>query len=172
MPALTHGRVKNGFNLFPRTITYAQRSCKDANGNSLPCCNNKLQQQPTPCGGQKSFCCGRPIQPNSLLNKGGLTTNSRVPTGPATRKRAISSGGVGSRSFSVRRAIGRRVQNRNQFPKGYGLNDRKPPTKKGLDIQTGIKNSFGAECEKNACACCLPTQPVPAPRNGFNFVIY
>ncbi len=53
MPALTHGRVKNGFNLFPRTITYAQRSCKDANGGPLPCCNNKLQQQPTPAEDRK-----------------------------------------------------------------------------------------------------------------------
>ena len=34
MPALTHGKVKNGFNLFPRTITYAQNSCYDSNYNS------------------------------------------------------------------------------------------------------------------------------------------
>ena len=27
MPALTHGRVKNAFNLFPRSIKYAQPSC-------------------------------------------------------------------------------------------------------------------------------------------------
>ena len=29
MPALTHGRVKNGFNLLPRTIIYAQGKCNN-----------------------------------------------------------------------------------------------------------------------------------------------
>ena len=29
MPALTHGRVKNGFNLLPRTIIYAQGKCRN-----------------------------------------------------------------------------------------------------------------------------------------------
>jgi len=72
MPALTHGRVKNGFNLFPRSIKYAQPSCNkdtkeeaaarkgqgynqqaeyDANGNKV-CVN-----------AQRGLCCGSAIQP-------------------------------------------------------------------------------------------------------------
>ena len=164
MPALTHGRVRNGFNQYARTVTFAQSKCKGSNGEPLPCCKKKTQQQPTPCGGQKNFCCGRPLQPFSVINKGCLTSKCRIPHGTTTRKRAMASGGIGSRSFSVRRAIGRRVQNRNQFPLHYPLNAKKPATQKGLNLNTGVRNAYGAECANTACECCLPTLPVPAPR--------
>lgn len=166
MPALTHGRVRNGFNQYARTVTYAQNTCKGPGGENLPCCKTKTQQQPASCGGQKNFCCGKPIQPFkfSLPTKGCHGGSCRIPRGTGTRKRAMAAGGVGSRSFGVKRAIGRRVQNRNQFPLNYGLNSKKPPTQKGFNPRTGVRNTFGAECEQNACGCCLPTLPVPAPR--------
>ena len=162
MPALTHGRVRNGFNQYARSVTYAQSSCKGPNGEQLACCKKKLQQQPVACGGQKNFCCGRPITPFKIINNGCITSHCRVPHGTTTRKRAMASGGVGSRSFSVRRAIGRRVQNRNQVPVGTHL--QSVPTIKGFNPRTGIRSFYGDECEKTSCGCCLPTLPVPAPR--------
>ena len=45
MPALTHGRVRNGFNQYARSVTYAQSQCKGPNGELLPCCKKKIQQQ-------------------------------------------------------------------------------------------------------------------------------
>ena len=117
MPALTHGRVKNGFNLFPRTIKYAQPSCNkeqtpqqkaaqeerekqgynklaeyDPNGNRV--CENA----------QRGLCCGSAIQPRNL-GPGHLFRN-RVPTKPCNRKHA--SNVVTGRSFAAKRAIARR----------------------------------------------------------------
>jgi len=117
MPALTHGRVKNGFNLFPRTIKYAQPSCNkeqtpqqkaaqeerekqgynklaeyDPNGNRV--CENA----------QRGLCCGSAIQPRNL-GPGHLFRN-RVPTKPCNRKYA--SNVVTGRSFAAKRAIARR----------------------------------------------------------------
>ena len=114
MPALTHGRVKNGFNLFPRTIKYAQPSCNkeqtpqqkaaqeerekqgynklaeyDPNGNRV--CENA----------QRGLCCGSAIQPRNL-GPGHLFRN-RVPTKPCNRKHA--SNVVTGRSFAAKRAI-------------------------------------------------------------------
>jgi len=173
MPALTHGRVRNGFNQYARSVTYSQESCKGPNGEQLACCKKKLQQQPTSCGGQKNFCCGRPLQPFKIINTGCLTNKCRIPHGTTTRTRAIASGGVGSRSFSVRRAIGRRVQNRNQLPLGSHLHTGVVPTQKGLNPNTGVRNAYGAECEKSSCECCLPTLPIPTPRLGTSLgVIY
>ena len=160
MPALTHGRVKNGFNLYSRTITYAQNSCKDANGNILSCCLDRNHPPSiAPCGGQKDLCCGKPIIPSkyNYSNGGGLC---RVPKGPSTRDRALASGGVGSRSFAVKRAIGRRVQNRNQVPKGSTSELKFVSSTKGFDFSTGVTTTFGAECPITPCACCLPTPHV------------
>ena len=117
MPALTHGRVKNGFNLFPRTIKYAQPSCNkeqtpqqkaaqeerekqgynklaeyDPNGNRV--CENA----------QRGLCCGSAIQPRNL-GPGHLFRN-RVPTKPCNRNHA--SNVVTGRSFAAKRAIARR----------------------------------------------------------------
>ena len=46
MPALTHGRVVNGFNLLPRDIRFS-------NKRNASCCDKKL-------------CCGRPLQYNRM----------------------------------------------------------------------------------------------------------
>ena len=173
MPALTHGRVRNGFNQYARSVTYSQSSCEGPNREKLPCCRKKLQKQPTPCGGQKNFCCGKPITPFKIIHNGCITNNCRVPKGTTTRKRAMASGGVGSRSFSVRRAIGRRVQNRNQVPLNSGRTTHQRVTQKGLNLATGVRNAYGAECENTSCECCLPTLPIPTPRLGTSLgIIY
>lgn len=129
MPALTHGRVKNGFNLFPRTIKYAQPNCNteqtpqqkaaqeerekqgynklaeyDPNGNRV--CENA----------QRGLCCGSAIQPRNL-GPGHLFRN-RVPTKPCNRKHA--SNVVTGRSFAAKRAIARRSANCNTSPRRPG----------------------------------------------------
>jgi hypothetical protein len=130
MPALTHGRVKNGFNLFPRTIKYAQPSCNkeqtpqqkaaqeerekqgykklaeyDQNGNRV--CENA----------QRGLCCGSAIQPRNL-GPGHLFQRYRVPTKPCNRKHA--SNVVTGRSFAAKRAIARRSANCNTSPRRPG----------------------------------------------------
>ena len=162
MPALTHGRTKNGFNQYARTISFGQLRCKNkTNGEILNKC-------------QKGLCCGTPIQPVKYGNFSRCSRGlCRVPNTTGNRDRAIASGGVGSRSFGNRRAIGRRVQTRNQLPLGSHKNRYSSSTEAGYNPRTGVTNTFGAECEEDGCAsCCLPTQPIPAPRNGYNFVIY
>ena len=109
MPALTHGRVKNGFNLLPRTITYAQGNCDNdaASANQNMAEPTKWQNEAKLCpGSQRALCCGRPLQ---YTNMGGmrLYRNARIPTGPANRKFA-STVSVG-RSFAAKRAIARRT---------------------------------------------------------------
>ncbi len=127
MPALTHGRVKNGFNLFPRSIKYAQPSCNkdtkeeaaarkgqgynqqaeyDANGNKV-CVN-----------AQRGLCCGSAIQPRNL-GPGHLFQRYRVPTKPCNRKHA--SNVVTGRSFAAKRAIARRSANCNTSHHKTGL---------------------------------------------------
>ena len=108
MPALTHGRVINGFNQYARSITYARPNCPE---------------KPTrdTCGGQKPFCCGNPLQP--FKNNPGTYCGSgfcRIPTGPCTRKHAPATGVVG-RSFAAKRAIGRRVANCHGHPSSCAL---------------------------------------------------
>ena len=131
MPALTHGRVKNGFNLFPRTIKYAQPNCNkeqtpqqkaaqeerekqgykklaeyDPNGNRV--CENA----------QRGLCCGSAIQPRNL-GPGHLFQRYRVPTKPCNRKHA--SNVVTGRSFAAKRAIARRSANCNTSHHRTGL---------------------------------------------------
>jgi hypothetical protein len=167
MPALTHGRVRNGFNQYARSITYAQDSCKGSNGEVLECCKEQKQQN-FDCGGQKNFCCGKPIQPTKYKtsSKTCIRGNCRVPTRESgERKRAIVTGGVGSRSFGTSRAIARRVQNRNQNPKGSSKWWRAPVTESGPNLKTGVNYTFGDECDKASCECCLPTFPSTNPVN-------
>lgn len=89
MPALTHGRVKNGFNSLPRNITSIQNS---------GCVNGKCQ---------KSNCCGKAIQPLKY-RPGRNQTLLRVSTGSSNKKynRNVAVG----RSFASKRAIARRAQ--------------------------------------------------------------
>ncbi len=111
MPALTHGRVKNGFNLLPRTIRYAQGKCDNdaASANQNMEEPTKWQNEAPLCkGSQRALCCGRPLQYTSMMGA-NLFRNSRIPTGPANRKFA-STVSVG-RSFAAKRAIARRTAN-------------------------------------------------------------
>lgn len=86
MPALTHGRVINGFNLLPREILYTNK------GNVSAC--------------DKPVHCGKPLQyTNMQLGK----TCGRVSNSSSTDKFA-NTVTVG-RSFASKRAISRRVAN-------------------------------------------------------------
>jgi hypothetical protein len=119
MPALTHGRVKNGFNLFPRSIKYAQPSCnKDTKEEAAARKGQGYNQQAEydPNGNkvcvnaQRGLCCGSAIQPRNL-GPGHLFQRYRVPTKPCNRKHA--SNVVTGRSFAAKRAIARRSANCN-----------------------------------------------------------
>jgi len=111
MPALTHGRVINGFNLFPRqTKGYYQQFPPNVNGRKRV--DNFRESQCTGC--DKRLCCGRPLQPFKLQLSSCGKGRCRVPTGNESRKRALTCGGVGSRNFAAKRAIGRRVEARNR----------------------------------------------------------
>lgn len=148
MPALTHGRVKNGFNLLPRTITYAQGDCDDDRSSAS-------QDKPEPVkwqngyklckGSQRALCCGTPQQYTSMIGQ-QLFRNARVPTGPTNRKFA-STVSVG-RSFAAKRAIARRTANSTRkIDKNYP-NDRSKDT-------------------INTC-CLLPTVTYSGPVNAYN----
>lgn len=119
MPALTHGRVKNGFNLFPRTIKYAQPSCNkdtkdEAEARKAQGYNQQAEYDkygnPVCVNAQRGLCCGSAIQPRNL-GPGHLFQRYRVPTKPCNRKHA--SNVVTGRSFAAKRAIARRSANCN-----------------------------------------------------------
>jgi hypothetical protein len=88
MPALTHGRVVNGFNLLPRDIRFS-------NKRNATCCDKKL-------------CCGRPLQYNRM-QVGNIYKYKRVNSTPSNGKFAKNIA-IG-RSFAAKRAISRRVSN-------------------------------------------------------------
>lgn len=88
MPALTHGRTKNGFNSLPRTITYSQSKCA----------NGKIQ---------KALSCGSAIQSNRH-NGGRKTSKTGLLEGKERRKKANSV--VTGRSMAAKRAIQRRAR--------------------------------------------------------------
>ncbi len=148
MPAQTHGRVRNGFHIL------ANSRGRLTNLNNPPC--------NTASSCEKAYCCGPAIQPSNSKPRGcrrGLC--SFTPN--RGRKRALALGGVGSRSSAVKRAITRRVQNRNQMAPGYTPSATQPrnatdwPTKDAVctDTQTDGK-----------CACCLITMTKNHPRNA------
>ncbi len=119
MPALTHGRVKNGFNLFPRKIKYAQPSCNkdtkdEAEARKAQGYNQQAEYDkygnPVCVNAQRGLCCGSAIQPRNL-GPGHLFQRYRVPTKPCNRKHA--SNVVTGRSFAAKRAIARRSANCN-----------------------------------------------------------
>ena len=85
MPALTHGRVINGFNSQPRLTKFYKRNCD-------PVC-------------QKDKVCSVPLQPLNMNPTSGLL--KRVNSKPSSDKHA-STVAIG-RTFAAKRAISRRV---------------------------------------------------------------
>ena len=148
MPAQTHGRVRNGFHIL------ANSRGRLTNLNKPPC-NTDAQ-----C--EKAYCCGPAIQPSSSKPRGcrrGLC--SFTPN--RGRKRALALGGVGPRSSIVKRAISRRVQNRNQMAPGYTPSATQPRTMK----QWPTKNAVCTDTQTDGkCACCLITMTKNHPRNA------
>jgi len=123
MPALTHGRVKNGFNLLPRTITYAQGKC-----NNTPDSAGQNKEEPETwqngaklCqGSQRALCCGHPMQYTNMNSK-NLFRNVRIPTGPESIK--LASTVATGRSFAAKRAIARRTANSTKIKNKDNPND-------------------------------------------------
>ena len=144
MPAQTHSRVRNGFHIL------ANSRGRLINLNKSPCDKNSA------C--EKAYGCGPALQPTNMRPgkcKRGLC--AFLPT--KGRDRALALGGVGSRSSTVKRAITRRVQNRNQMPTGYTPSATKPKNQTSWPS----KNST---CSINPCACCTITMTKPHPRNA------
>ena len=143
MPAQTHSRVRNGFHI----LANSRGILTNLNG---PPCNTAAQ-----C--EKAYCCGPAIQPLSSKPRGcrrGLC--SFTPN--RGRKRALALGGVGSRSAATKRAISRRVENRNKMAPGYVPSATRPRNMK----EWPTKN---ATC-KTPCPCCLITMTKNHPRNA------
>ena len=96
MPALTHGRVVNGFNLLPRTITNHQTKCSknsdDQDQNKNTCYN-------------KESCCGRPMQPANRRPRNSLIARVNSIDSGTKMASTVTTG----RSFAAKRAIARRV---------------------------------------------------------------
>lgn len=136
MPAQTHSRVRNGFHILANSRGNVR------NLNQSPCDTNAA------C--EKAFCCGPALQPTGMLPRGcrkGLC--SFTPN--KGRKRSLALGGIGSRSSIIKRAITRRVQNRNQMPENYVPSATRPKN----EAQWPTKN---AVCVGN-CSCCTITMP-------------
>ena len=143
MPAQTHSRVRNGFHI----LANSRGRLTNLNG---PPCNTAAQ-----C--EKAYCCGPAIQPASSKPRGcrrGLC--SFTPN--RGRKRALALGGVGSRSAATKRAISRRVENRNKMAAGYVPSATRPRNA----TEWPTKN---ATC-KTPCPCCLITMTKNHPRNA------
>lgn len=144
MPALTHGRVINGFNQYSRSITYARPNCPPA-----PVPHDK-------CGGQKPFCCGNPLQPFKISP--GTYCGSgfcRIPTGNGSRKQAAATGVIG-RSTIAKRAIYRRVANCQGSV-------TTPTTKEGAKTTCCCSTNSGIK----ACVYCVPYRRSSTPLQSF-----
>ena len=146
MPAQTHGRVRNGFHIQATSAAILR------NYNKSPCNNNSN------C--YKGFCCGKSIQPEGIRPRPcrrGLC--SFTPN--RGHKRSLALGGIGPRSARIKRAISRRVENRNRMPLGYVPSATRPPAS---DLN-GSWPTAGAICHNSQCPCCLITVTKNHPRN-------
>jgi hypothetical protein len=145
MPAQTHSRVRNGFHIL------ANSRGRLTNLNKAPC--NTAEA----CN--KAYCCGPALQTQGMRPKGcrkGLCSFT-----PNTgRKRSLALGGVGSRSSTIKRAITRRVENRNQMPKNYIPSAIQPRGEKEWPTKNAVCKTEGP------CACCTITMTKNHPRNS------
>ncbi len=148
MQARTHGRARNGFHML------ANSRARLTNLNQAPCDTNAA------C--EKAYCCGPAIPPLNMRPRGCKRGGLCAFTPNRGRKRALALGGVGSRSSTIKRAITRRVENRNQMPKNYVPSATRPrnatewPTVNAIckNTQTG-----------DHCTCCTITMTKNHPRN-------
>jgi hypothetical protein len=143
MPAQTHGRARNGFHIL------ANSRGRLTNLNQAPC--------DTDAACDKAYCCGPAIQTlNSKPRerRRGLCSFTKN----CGRDRALALGGIGSRSSTIKRAITRRVENRNQMSPEYEPSASKPRNA----TEWPTKN---ATC-KTRCACCTITMTKNWSRNA------
>lgn len=94
MPALTHGRVINGFNSLPRSIS-----------------------SETGSDGKHKSCCGKPIQ-RLKSRSTGKSSLLRVSSQKSNKKYA--SNVIIGRSYAAKRAISRRVINKKPIRNSTG----------------------------------------------------
>ena len=147
MPAQTHGRVYNGFNIYPRKTRYAQPRCPPAPG----------QVKQTECY-QKALCCGTPIQPTGRRPSKCRNTLCRVPTGIESRKFASTT--VIGRSTAAKRAIGRRVANcRPLQPTNTKSNPHDPTAMKCCCM---VPTQMGTSCCPQRTVTTFRTGPPPS----------
>ncbi|RZD42676.1 MAG: hypothetical protein CXT73_02505 [Methanobacteriota archaeon] len=147
MPAQTHGRARNGFHILATSSSFKK------NLNPAPC--------DTTAACYNSYCCGPAIQPFGMQPRGckrGLCAFTNKG-----RKRALALGGIGSRSSIIKRAITRRVENRNQMAPGYTPSAIKPNGAKQWPTANAVcKNTHTG----NHCTCCTITMTKNHPRNA------
>ena len=134
MPALTHGRVINGFNLLPRDVTVS-------NKRNATCCNKQL-------------CCATRSLPYSKMQVGHMYKYKRVSSAPSNGKFAKNVA-IG-RSFAAKRAISRRVANTIVLKNNNGKNIMKNTN---LNVQRSFNHyvmkpgrNFGVD--DNTKVCC------------------
>jgi len=147
MPAQTHGRARNGFHIL------ANSRGRLTNLNQSPCDTNAA------C--EKAYCCGPAIQPFGIRPRGckrGLC--SFTPN--HGRKRALALGGVGSRSSIIKRAITKRVENRNQMPIHYIPSAIRPRNA----TEWPTVNAICTTHPDGHCTCCTITMTKNHPRNA------
>ena len=175
MPAQTHGRARNGFHIFATSSSFKK------NLNPPPC--------DTTDACYKAYCCGPAIQPFGIRPRGCKRGGLCSFTPNRGRKRALALGGVGSRSSTIKRAITRRVENRNQMSVGYVPSAIRPrnstawPTANAICKPGGTCSSSAYdteyECTRHgpseeeayvwtpiSCPCCTITMTKNHPRNA------
>jgi len=152
MPAQTHGRARNGFHIF------ATSSSRKKNLNPPPC--------DTTAACDKSYCCGPAIQPFGMQPRGCKRGGLCSFTPNRGRKRALALGGVGSRSSIIKRAITRRVQNRNQMSVGY-VPSAPRPNYAYVNTDWPTANATCTHTQTgDHCTCCTITMTKNHPRNA------
>ena len=102
MPALTHGRVINGFNSQSRSINFSKRNCDPVNKTC-----------------QKDKVCGNSLQPFKMNPSNSLL--KRVSSNPSRDK--FSSTVSTGRSYAAKRAISRRVSKQTGIYKETNINN-------------------------------------------------
>lgn len=129
MPALTHGRVINGFNLLPREILFS-------NIDDVSPCDKKIH-------------CGKPLQYTNMQVSGLCKRVSKI----TSIKKSTNTVVVG-RTFAAKRAISRRVANETVIKSNNGDSKHtfkycsmKPGRNFGMDDNINLRcNNKGNPC--------------------------